>query len=146
MFVTVTYSWNCERIKLSSKYESVRKKDSPEEYKFLFCLSGLSLLNCQNLILIDWLNPILALTNREVKRIKNMLLTSILSKWSLAIFFYMCFLWQECWDKQTCSRFVLCASVVGFAKPKFLLPLKGGSHPHVALSLSGHVFPSHLHC
>lgn len=34
-------SWDCERIKLSSKYESIRKKDSPEACKFLLYLSHL---------------------------------------------------------------------------------------------------------
>ena len=45
MFVTVIYvrgSWDCERIKLSSKYESIRKKDSPEVSKFLLYLSSLT--------------------------------------------------------------------------------------------------------
>jgi len=42
MFVAVICfrgSWDCERIKFSSKYESVRKKDSPEACKFLLYLS-----------------------------------------------------------------------------------------------------------
>lgn len=53
----------------------------------MFYLSHLSLLNCQNLILVDGLNAILAFTDRKVKRIQNMLLTSVLSQWSLSYLF-----------------------------------------------------------
>lgn len=69
----------------------------------------------------------------------------IIKKNSLAIF-CICFVLQECYDIQTCLRFVWGAFVIGFTKPKFMVPLKGRSHPHMALFFSGCVFPSPLWC